>query len=258
MVVTTYDIDNKNNIFNYPELTCIHSKPTTANILTLCNKVQANAQAVTTTLRGGANGHLGLVCDPSTYANIPGTQPYTRLVPPMLTIPARATQLQADIFCKCVVVMGPLKMSSFFKITDSLHLSKPKCYDHTAAEFEPTNHGDPIEHNAIYLKSKDCYPNINLGSFYAASSLEGALIIPTYVAAQMKEIVYVKRVSWDENMNLHSLTMVGQKYNWWKTPANKANKEFLPKFRDIGVALQYGTKFKPYYDVDSPKQPQPQ
>eukprot|EP00957_Ditylum_brightwellii_P164438 12519070-Ditylum_brightwellii.AAC.1 len=92
MVGTTYNIGYKNNVFNLLELTCIHSKPTTANIITIHNKICANAQAVTTRLEGGANGHLGLVCNAETYSNILGANPYTRPVLPMLTIPARATQ----------------------------------------------------------------------------------------------------------------------------------------------------------------------
>eukprot|EP00957_Ditylum_brightwellii_P190206 14478479-Ditylum_brightwellii.AAC.1 len=92
MVGTTYDIDYKNIVFEYPELMYIHGKPTTANILTLCNKICADAQAVTTMLRGGVNGNLGLVCDALTYANILGKNPYTRPVLPTLTIPAGSTQ----------------------------------------------------------------------------------------------------------------------------------------------------------------------
>eukprot|EP00957_Ditylum_brightwellii_P030227 2288439-Ditylum_brightwellii.AAC.1 len=60
MVGTTYDIDYKNNVFEYPELTCIHHKPTTSNILTLHNKICVNAHAITTVLKGGTHGHLGL------------------------------------------------------------------------------------------------------------------------------------------------------------------------------------------------------
>eukprot|EP00957_Ditylum_brightwellii_P118811 9061913-Ditylum_brightwellii.AAC.1 len=92
MTATPYDINYKNNVFEYPELTHIHGNPTTANSLTLHNKIQANAQVITTMLGIGATGHLGLVCDSPTYANIPGTQPYTRLVLPMLTIPVGAMQ----------------------------------------------------------------------------------------------------------------------------------------------------------------------
>eukprot|EP00957_Ditylum_brightwellii_P059739 4535448-Ditylum_brightwellii.AAC.1 len=92
MTATAYDINYKNNVFECPELTHIHGNPTIANILTLHNEIQANAQAITTMLWGGTNGHLGLFCNSPTYANIPGTQLYTRLVLPMLAIPAGATQ----------------------------------------------------------------------------------------------------------------------------------------------------------------------
>eukprot|EP00957_Ditylum_brightwellii_P071328 5422120-Ditylum_brightwellii.AAC.1 len=52
--------DYKNDYFEYPELTPIDGKPTTAALLNLCSKVRSNAQSVDTTLGGGANGHLGL------------------------------------------------------------------------------------------------------------------------------------------------------------------------------------------------------
>eukprot|EP00957_Ditylum_brightwellii_P155017 11798941-Ditylum_brightwellii.AAC.1 len=92
MTGATYDLDHKNNVFEYPELTCIHSKPTTANILTLCNKICDNAQAITTMLGDGANEYLGLVCNVATYAIILDTNPYTRPVFPTRTIPAGATK----------------------------------------------------------------------------------------------------------------------------------------------------------------------
>ena len=56
------DIDYKNNIFEYPDLTGIIGEPVTASLITLHNKVKSNAQAVNTSLGGGENGHLGLVC----------------------------------------------------------------------------------------------------------------------------------------------------------------------------------------------------
>eukprot|EP00957_Ditylum_brightwellii_P008901 673900-Ditylum_brightwellii.AAC.3 len=92
MVNTTHNIGYKKNVFEYPELTCIHGKLTTANILTLCNEICANAQAVITMLGGGANRHLGLVCNAATYSNILGTHSYTRPILSILNIPAGATQ----------------------------------------------------------------------------------------------------------------------------------------------------------------------
>ena len=76
---TFEDIDYKNNIFDHPDLTRIIGEPTTASLITLHQEVKANAQSVSTSLGGGANGHLGLVCSPETYQElVPGDTPYIR------------------------------------------------------------------------------------------------------------------------------------------------------------------------------------
>eukprot|EP00957_Ditylum_brightwellii_P172071 13099855-Ditylum_brightwellii.AAC.1 len=46
-------------------------------------------QTLHTTLGGGANGHLGLVCNTSTYASIPGTTAYVPSVNPGPLVAAR-------------------------------------------------------------------------------------------------------------------------------------------------------------------------
>eukprot|EP00957_Ditylum_brightwellii_P079001 6008742-Ditylum_brightwellii.AAC.1 len=69
-------MDYKNTVFEKPELTHVHGEPTMANILTLKNELQANAQAVSTTLRGRRHGYLGLVMTPQDYALIPNTTAY--------------------------------------------------------------------------------------------------------------------------------------------------------------------------------------
>ena len=63
------DIDFKNNIFAYPNLTRIIGEPTTTALITLRNEVKANAQAVHSTLDEGKHGHLRLVRLPETYGN---------------------------------------------------------------------------------------------------------------------------------------------------------------------------------------------
>eukprot|EP00957_Ditylum_brightwellii_P175439 13355871-Ditylum_brightwellii.AAC.1 len=74
-----YTVDYKNTVFEKPELTHVHGEPTMANFLTLRNKLQANSQAVSTTLGGERHGHLGLVMTPQDYALIPKkTQAPTR------------------------------------------------------------------------------------------------------------------------------------------------------------------------------------
>eukprot|EP00957_Ditylum_brightwellii_P075083 5704905-Ditylum_brightwellii.AAC.1 len=95
------DIDYKNNCFKCPELSKIQGEPTTAALLTLRYEVHSNAQSVSTALGGGANGHLGLVCDASTYASIPGTTSYVCPAHPgPLTLPVMATQFQIAHACE--------------------------------------------------------------------------------------------------------------------------------------------------------------
>ena len=73
------DIDFKNNIFEYPDLTRIIGEPKTAAPITLRNEVKANAQAVHSTLGGEEHGHLGLGCSPTTYTTLVlGNTPYIK------------------------------------------------------------------------------------------------------------------------------------------------------------------------------------
>ena len=89
------DIDYKNTHFKIPELTRIHSKPTTANLITLQQEIKSNAMTVHTTLGGGHYKHLGLVYNPTVYAAIPNTQPYNKPTAPVaLNIQENATQYQ--------------------------------------------------------------------------------------------------------------------------------------------------------------------
>ena len=90
------DIDYKNNIFQYPDLTRIIGEPTTASLITLHTQVKSNAQAVHSPLGGGENGHLGLVVTPQVYATlVPGDTPYVRPVNPgVLQIDGNETQYQ--------------------------------------------------------------------------------------------------------------------------------------------------------------------
>ena len=72
-------IDYKNNIFEYPDLTRIIGEPTTATLITLLDQVRSNTQSVNTSLGGGENGHLGLVCSLETYATlVSGNTPHER------------------------------------------------------------------------------------------------------------------------------------------------------------------------------------
>eukprot|EP00957_Ditylum_brightwellii_P090423 6886047-Ditylum_brightwellii.AAC.2 len=87
-------VDDKNTVFEKPELTHVHGEPSIATLLTLRNEVHVSVQSVTTTLGDGRNGHLGMVMPPTDYALIPGTSIYNR--PPQLTLvlPAGGIQFQ--------------------------------------------------------------------------------------------------------------------------------------------------------------------
>eukprot|EP00957_Ditylum_brightwellii_P098669 7516382-Ditylum_brightwellii.AAC.1 len=65
-----------------------------ANLLTLKNELQANAQAVSTTLGGGRHGHLGVVMTPQDYALIPNMTAYIQPPQPLLILPQHGTQYQ--------------------------------------------------------------------------------------------------------------------------------------------------------------------
>ena len=59
------DIDYKNHVFEFPELSRIFGKPRT--LITLLNKVKSDAMLVHSDLGGGKNGHLDLVVSPATH-----------------------------------------------------------------------------------------------------------------------------------------------------------------------------------------------
>ena len=63
-------VDLKQTFFDYPELSKISGEPTLGSLMTLRNELKANAQSVSTTLGGGANGHLGLVLSEQAYEQI--------------------------------------------------------------------------------------------------------------------------------------------------------------------------------------------
>ena len=89
-----YTMDYKNTIFEKPELAHVHGEPTMANLLTLRNELQANSQAVPTTLGGGRHNHLSLVMTPQDYALIPNTTAYIRPPQLLLILPQNRTQYQ--------------------------------------------------------------------------------------------------------------------------------------------------------------------
>ena len=82
------NIDYANTYFEFPELSKIHGAPTYPTIRIIKDEVKANASSVASDLGGGANGHYGIVVDPTEYAMVPGTIPYVRpMYPGALVIP---------------------------------------------------------------------------------------------------------------------------------------------------------------------------
>ena len=92
----TNNIDFKNLIFKFPELSQIIGEPSTATLITLLNEVKANAISVHSDLGGGENSHLGLVVSPATYQTLfPDAPPYRRpVIPGKFVIEGRETQHQ--------------------------------------------------------------------------------------------------------------------------------------------------------------------
>ena len=66
IMTLTNDIDYKNHVFEFPELSQIVGEPSTAMLITLLNEVKSTAMSVHSDLGGGENGHLGLVVSVAT------------------------------------------------------------------------------------------------------------------------------------------------------------------------------------------------
>ena len=63
-------INNCSTVFNHHTLMRIHGEWTFERICTLHEEVMVNAQTFYSELRGGTNGHLGLLISPRRYALI--------------------------------------------------------------------------------------------------------------------------------------------------------------------------------------------
>ena len=93
-------IDYRSIYFAFPNLTPIDGEPDADILIKLKNQVKANASSVPSNLGGGANGYLGLVLSPATYAmvsNIPFVQPAH---PGPLAIPLGITGPMATVLRK--------------------------------------------------------------------------------------------------------------------------------------------------------------
>ena len=92
--MSDYVSNIKENWFQFPTLTPISGDPNYENLANLTQECKSNGRAVTSTLGGGNQGHLGMITSAAAYTRIaPGT-PFIRPALPVLTIAADATQFQ--------------------------------------------------------------------------------------------------------------------------------------------------------------------
>jgi hypothetical protein len=77
-------INYRENYFQHPSLTKISGDPTYASLAKLERECKANGKSVSSTLGGGNQGHLGLVCSPAAYNRVSPGVPFNRPALPIL------------------------------------------------------------------------------------------------------------------------------------------------------------------------------
>jgi hypothetical protein len=77
-------INYRENYFQHPSLTKISGDPTYSSLAKLERECKANGKSVSSTLGGGLQGHLGLVCSPAAYNRVSPGVPYDRPALPIL------------------------------------------------------------------------------------------------------------------------------------------------------------------------------
>ena len=89
--------DFKTTYFQFERLTPINEKPDFQSLTKLRNELKTNAQAVPSTLGGGAHGLLGLVLTDLEYALVSNTPFDVEPYPGPLTFPPGTNTLQSKI-----------------------------------------------------------------------------------------------------------------------------------------------------------------
>jgi hypothetical protein len=108
-------INYRESYFQHPSLTKISGDPTYTSLAKLERECKANGKSVSSTLGGGLQGHLGLVCSTLTYSRVSPGVPFVRPILPVLpdltamTAPqiAAARQLYTDdlaVFQTCNLI----------------------------------------------------------------------------------------------------------------------------------------------------------
>ncbi len=77
-------INYRENYFQHPLLTKISGDPTYNSLAKLERECKANGKSVRSTLGGGLQGHLGLVCSPAAYNRVSPGVPFDRPALPVL------------------------------------------------------------------------------------------------------------------------------------------------------------------------------
>ena len=88
MSSTQSEIDKVIASFEKKQCTPIIDKPSFRNLIKLKNELKTNAASISSTLGGGAHGHIGLVLTPNEYHAICPTTPFVKPaqpVPPVIT-----------------------------------------------------------------------------------------------------------------------------------------------------------------------------
>jgi hypothetical protein len=94
--MSTSHVNYRESYFQHPTLTKITGDPTYANLAKLERKCKANGKSVSTTLGGGLQGHLGLICSTAAYNRISPNVPFTRPVLPILPDLSSSTAAQIE------------------------------------------------------------------------------------------------------------------------------------------------------------------
>jgi hypothetical protein len=77
-------INYRESYFQHPSLTKISGDPTYTSLAKLERECKANGKSVSSTLGGGLQGHLGLVCSALTYNRVSPGVPFVRPLLPLL------------------------------------------------------------------------------------------------------------------------------------------------------------------------------
>jgi hypothetical protein len=80
--------------FQHPTLTKINGDPAYTSLAKLKRECKAKGKSVSTTLGGGLQGHLGLVCSTAAYQRISPGVPFDRPILPVLPDLSNSTGAQ--------------------------------------------------------------------------------------------------------------------------------------------------------------------